>query len=106
GQGGGAFGALHVEAYGTNLDHVHSMPLEVLIETGIVGITLLAAGSILLLRVLRQGRRSTERALAGAISTLILVQATIDWTLSLPQLVMLLAIAGPIALTSPPDPAT
>lgn len=104
GLGGGAFGALHVVAAGANLGHVHSMPLEVLIETGLVGALLLLAGTILLLRVLRQGHRTPERALAGAICALVLVQACLDWTLSLPQVLILLAIAGPIALVNPPDP--
>jgi hypothetical protein len=104
GLGGGAFGALHVERFGVNLGHVHSMPLEVLIETGLVGALLLIVATVLLLRVLRQGRRTPERALAGAICALVLVQACIDWTLSLPQVLILLAIAGPIALVNPPDP--
>lgn len=104
GNGGGAFGALHVEGRGTNLEHVHSFPIEVLLETGLVGALLLVVATIMLLRVLRQGRRSTERALAGAIAAMVLLQGTIDWTLSLPQVVVLLAIAGPIALVRPPDP--
>jgi hypothetical protein len=104
GRGGQAFGALHVEIANANVGHVHSMPLEVLLETGIIGAAMLLVAFILLLRVLRQGRRSTERALAGAICAMILAQAAIDWTLSLPQVVVLLAIAGPIALVRPPEP--
>ncbi len=103
GRGGGAFGALHVEGRGTNLEHVHSMPIEVLLETGLVGALLLAGAAVLLLRVLRQGHRSTDRALAGAICALILSQSLLDWTLSLPQVLALLAIAGPIALVTPPS---
>lgn len=102
GRGGGAFGALHVEGRGTNLQHVHSMPIEVLLETGLVGALLLATAAVLLLRVLRQGRRTTERALAGAVCALVLSQSLLDWTLSLPQVLALLAIAGPIALVQPP----
>jgi hypothetical protein len=101
GKGGGAFGALHVEGRGTNLQHVHSMPIEVLLETGLVGALLLVAATVLFLRVLRQGHRSTERALAGAIAALVLVQSVLDWTLSLPQVLVLLAIAGPLALVRP-----
>ena len=102
GRGGGAFGALHVEGRGTNLQHVHSMPLEVLLETGLVGAVLLLGATVLLLRVLRQGHRSAERAMAGAVCALVLMQASIDWTLSLPQVLVLLAIAGPLALVRPP----
>jgi hypothetical protein len=102
GRGGGAFGALHVEGRGTNLQHVHSMPIEVLLETGLIGAALLAGATLLLLRVLRQGHRSAERALAGSIAALVLVQSLLDWTLSIPQVLVLLAIAGPLALVRPP----
>jgi hypothetical protein len=102
GQGGDAFDTLRVDIPGLYVQHVHSMPIEVLLEAGIVGALLLAVATVLLLRVLRQGRRSTERALAAAICALILTQSLIDWTLSLPQILAVLAIAGPIALASPP----
>jgi hypothetical protein len=104
GKGGGAFDAYHVDKPGDEADHVHSMPLEILLETGIVGALLLLAATITFLRVLRRGRRTTERALGGALAALLLTQALIDWTLSVPQVIVLLALAGPLAMQSPPDP--
>lgn len=103
GKGGGAFEVLHVDSPADNADHVHSMPLEVLIETGVIGFLLLLGASVQFLRVLRHGRRSTERALAGGIAALLITQGFIDWTLSFPQVLAMLAIAGPLAVQSPPD---
>jgi len=94
---------VHVDARADQADHVHSLPLEVLLETGLVGFLLFAAASIQFLRVLRRGRRSTERALAGALAALVVTQALVDWTLSFPQLAALLAISGPLAVQPPPD---
>jgi len=104
GEGGGAFDANHLDVPGDSVEHVHSMPLEVLIETGAIGALLLLAASIQFLRVLRRGRRSAERALAGAVAVMLLAQSTLDWTLSLPQVLVVLALAGPLALPDPPVP--
>ncbi|MEO6867881.1 MAG: O-antigen ligase family protein [Gaiellales bacterium] len=104
GRGGGAFGALHVDAPGDTADHVHSMPLEVLLETGLIGLALLVGAAITFMRVLRRGRRTPERALGGAIAALLITQSLVDWTLSFPQLMAMLAIAGPLALQLPPKP--
>lgn len=104
GEGGGAFALKDFPEVRITPDHVHSMPLEVLLETGIIGFLLLAAAGIQFLRVLRRGHRSTERALAGAIAALLLAQSMVDWTLSFPQITALLALAGPLAVQPPPDP--
>ena len=101
GVGGGGY-ALEV---GERPAHVHSLPVEVLLETGLVGAALLLAASIQFLRVLRRGERTVERALGGAIAALVLAQALIDWSLSYPQIAALVALAVPLALQSPPDPS-
>lgn len=101
GSGGGAFAAEYASDGSRTPDHVHSMPLEVALETGIVGLFLMVAASVQLLRVLRRGRRSSIRALAGAVAAMLIVQSFVDWTLSFPQIMALLALTGPFALQSP-----
>jgi hypothetical protein len=105
GEGGGAFALERYADRRPTPSHVHSMPLEVLLETGLVGFVLLVAASLQFLRVLRRGRRTPDRAVAGAIAALLIAQSLVDWTLSFPQVIALLAIAAPLAVQPPPEPA-
>lgn len=98
GQGGNAFEVARAGRVADFADHPHSLALQVLVETGIVGVLLAAVASLLLLRAALGARRTPERAVALAVLTMVLAQAAIDWTWSIPQVMGVLAVAIAVAL--------
>lgn len=98
GQGGSAFETSRAALLNDAAAHPHSQALQLLVEAGIIGllIAFVAAGAIL--RATLGSPRSPERAAASAIAVMILAQAAIDWTLSLPQVMAVGALAIAILL--------
>lgn len=95
GWGAGSFPVVHLLFRQDTLtvQHPHSMPLQWLAETGIIGLVLIATAWILLLRSALVGvRRQTEapaRAMAGAVFALLVVYSVhclFDWDWDIPGL--------------------
>jgi O-Antigen ligase len=89
GVGGRGFGAVYLQE-GRSFEtpqRAHSLELDELSETGIVGFVLLALGLGLPLAVaLVRARRSLLRAALAAAGVYWLVHSTVDWTWSFPAL--------------------
>jgi O-antigen ligase len=101
GVGGRGFGAVYLQD-GRSIEtpqRAHSLELDELSETGIVGFVLLALGLGLPLGVaLVRARRSLLRAALAAAAVYWLVHSTVDWTWSFPALslpaLLLLGVAA------------
>jgi hypothetical protein len=98
GQGGAAFEVSRADLIDDAAAHPHSLVLQVLDESGIVGVLLAAIGTLCILRATLGAPRSPERAVASAIAVMVFAQAAIDWTWSLPQVMGVAALAVAILL--------
>lgn len=93
GLGGGAFESSRSARVDDFAAHPHSLALQVLVESGIVGIALVAIAALFLVRAALGAPRTPERCVALAIAVMVLAQAAIDWTWSLPQVMAVAALA-------------
>ena len=105
GVGGRGFAAVYLED-GRSIEtpqRAHSLELDELSETGIVGFVLLALGLGLPLAVaLVRARRSLFRATLAAAGVYWLVHSTVDWTWSFPALTLPALLL--IGIAAAPEP--
>ncbi|MCW2961253.1 MAG: O-antigen ligase protein [Thermoleophilia bacterium] len=98
GRGGEAFETLALGRKDGTAEHVHSSPLQLLLEAGVIGFLLAIAAIALLVRSIVRADRTPGRAAGAAIVAMVLVQGLIDWTWSLPQVMLVSALALIVAL--------